>query len=165
MNVMNGFSALTIIGLTLCVPHAYAQTGSPPISPSVSGVIDGARPGHVPGEGESLPLSNNASNIAPSSTHSDIAPTLPKSGLGADNSPRAYLQEARDNLVATGRTGQAQQALEMAETRMLTRVVPPSQNIGESSAPGIGLISGARQALGRGDIADAIRLIDLALLN
>ncbi len=157
--IMNGFIAFSLIGFTLGVPHSYAQT-----LPQAT-TIDGARPGHTPGQGQSLPLSNKASNIAPASTNSDIAPTLPSSSLGDNDTPTAYLLEARADLVATGRTGQAQQALEMAQSRMLNRVIPPNGSIAPSNAPRVGLITDAREALGRGDTANAIRLIDEALAN
>ena len=94
-----------------------------------------------------------------------IAPTLPDASIGTEGTPRAYLQEARRDLVATGRTGQAQQALEMAETRTLDRVIPPGQSSGPSQSEMIGRISAARTALANNDIPQAISLIDQALQN
>ena len=121
-----------------------------------------ARPGHVPGVGQSLPMSDKASNITASDTSSTIAPTLPAALNGADSTPRAFLQEARDDLTA-GRTGQAQEALEMAETRTLDRVIPPGESSGPSQSQMVGLISAARVSLGNGDIPKTIDLIDQAL--
>ena len=134
--------------LALTAISALAQ--SPALDSST-----GARPGHEIGVGDSLPRSNNASNIGPANTRSVIAPTLPSSDLGENAGPRDYLTDARKSLVA-GRTGQAQQSLEMAETRALDRPNgPPSELITR--------IRNARQALGAGDRAGAIALIDLAL--
>ncbi len=121
--------------LALGAAQAVAQTLPPP-----------ARPGHVPGVGESLPKSNKASNINGSDTPSGVAPTLPAS-----------------DLVATGRTGQAQQALEMAETRALDRSVVATEAGTPNASTLVQRIHDARMALGHADTASAIRLIDLAL--
>src|SRR5579862_2271701 len=83
----------------------------------------GARPGNDIGTGESLRLSNRAGNIGPQDTRSEIAPNLPSPSVGQDSPPAAYLRAARTALLQ-GRTGEAQQALEMAETRALDRSVP-----------------------------------------
>src|SRR5579862_2776832 len=96
-----------LLGMT--VVSALAQ--APPIVATTAG----ARPGHVPGIGESLPQSDKASNIGPGDTRSSIAPTLPAPAVGENATPSDYLRDARASLVA-GRTGQAQQSLEMAET-------------------------------------------------
>ncbi len=132
--------------LALTTLSALAQ--SPSVDPTT-----GARPGHEIGVGDSLPRSNNASNISSSDTRSTIAPTLPPSSLGENARAMEYLTEARASLVA-GRTGQAQQALEMAETRALER--PDGARLAAQ-------IRDARQALGAGNRANAIELIDRAL--
>ena len=124
----------------------------------------GARPGHEPGIGDSLPLSNNASNIGPADTRSNIAPTLPPSSAGENATARDYLAAARAALV-TGRTGQAQQSLEMAETRALDRSVVADQVSVPSDSGFIARIGDARRALGNGDRTQAIAMIDLALSN
>ena len=143
MRIIYGISAAL---LTLTAISALAQ--SPSMDPTT-----GARPGHEPGVGESLPRSNNSSNIGPSDTRSNIAPTLPPSELGDNATTVAYLREARASFVA-GRTGEAQQALEMAETRALER-----RDTGKLVAQ----IREARQALGAGNKSGAIALIDIAL--
>ncbi len=143
-------ASLALLGVTTSI--AVAQTAVPPV----------ARPGHEPGVGTSLPLSGNASNINGADTKQAIAPTLPDVGLGDDAKPSDYLRAARAALLAK-HTGQAQQALEMAETRALDRVVD-ADRIGEPNrGEAVREISDAREALGRGDQADAIRLIDVAL--
>jgi hypothetical protein len=69
------------------------------------------------------PTSNSASNINPGDTSSTIAPQLPTPASGEDNAPTEYLIAARQALAA-GRTGEAQEALERAETRLADRSTP-----------------------------------------
>jgi hypothetical protein len=131
-------------------------------APPVLDPATGARPGHVAGIGDSLPRSDKASNIVPADTRSNIAPTLPPSAIDANAGPYDYLRAARASLVA-GRTGQAQQSLEMAETRALDRSVPQHQANLPIDSRFVSQISDARRALGNGNSAHAIELIDLAL--
>ena len=65
--------------------------------------------------------------------------------------------------LAAGRTGQAQQSLEMAETRALDRSVAQGQTNTPSDSQLVSRIRDARGALGGGDRARAMQLIDLAL--
>ena len=146
-------AAAALAAMTL---GAAAQT-APGIDPAT-----GARPGHVPGVGTSLPLSNNASNITPGDARSPIAPTLPSPAVGDTGGPHIYLKAARDALTA-GKTGLAQESLEMAETRVLDRSVAPSAADVPAQGRLAGLIRDARMALGAGDRARAISLIDQAL--
>jgi hypothetical protein len=150
-------SAVALLGMTAM--SALAQTTPPGLNP-----VTGARPGHEPGVGTSLPLSNNASNTKPSNTQAINAPTLPRSGMGADATTHDYLTAARAALAA-GRTGQAQQSLEMAETRALDRSVPQSQGATPSDSPLVSQISDAIHAVGSGDKARAMQCIDLALAH
>ena len=126
--------------------------------------VTGARPGHEPGVGVSLPLSDRASNIGRADTRSTIAPTLPPPPIGENATAHDYLAAARVALLA-GQTGQAQQALEMAETRALDRPVAPDQVSVPADSRFIARIGEARRALGHGDAARAVALIDLALAN
>jgi len=121
--------------------------------------IPGVRPGHEPGVGPSFPLSPNASNIGPSDTRSNIAPTLPDPDVGEDASPRQLLMAAR-NALAAGRTGQAQEAMERAQTRLLDRSTPLFQTDRPSADPAVARISEALRALGAGDRAGALRVLD-----
>jgi hypothetical protein len=143
-----------LLGMTSLSALAQVPSGADPTT--------GARPGHEIGVGQSLPLSNNASNIVPSDTRSNIAPTLPASSASEGAQTRGYLRAARASLVA-GRTGQAQQSLEMAETRALDRSVVQGQTGAPSQSRLVSEIRDARHALGGGDRAHAIQLIDLAL--
>jgi hypothetical protein len=131
-------------------------------APSSVDTANGARPGHEVGIGDSLPRSDKASNIVPADTRSSIAPTLPQSGAGENAATFDYLRTARASLVA-GRTGQAQQSLEMAETRALDRSVPQGQTDTASNRRLVSRIRDARHALGGGNSSQAIELIDLAL--
>ena len=141
-----------LLGLTTM--SALAQ------SPSVTDT--GARPGHTPGIGDSLPKSDNASNILPSDTKSNLAPTLPPSAAGTAATPLDYLRAARAALVA-GHTGEAQQSLEMAETRLLDREVAPGATPTASDSHIVTQVRDARRTLGTGAIAETIAIIDIAL--
>jgi hypothetical protein len=130
--------------LSLAMGSALAQTtASPPV----------ARPGNPIGTGQSLPISNKAGNT-----------NLPAPPVSADAPPRAFLQAARTALTA-GRTGEAQDALEMAETRALDRSVAPSQAGTSSQQPLVKQISDALKTLLAGDNARTLQLIDAALSN
>lgn len=151
-----GAYAATVLLFGVVGYSALAQV--PAAAPSGNG----ARPGHAIGVGASLPRSSQASNIEPGDTRSAIAPTLPPADVGEDDGADSYLMAARAALVE-GRTGEAQQELEMAETRVLDRSVAVSQANTPSSSKLVALISAAREALGKGDSEGAIRMIDRAL--
>jgi hypothetical protein len=144
-------SFVFLLFLVAWVP-AWAQTTG-------SGNIPGVRPGHEPGVGQSFPLSPDASNIGPSDTRSNIAPTLPDPDVGEGASPRQLLMAAR-NALAAGRTGQAQEAMERAQTRLLDRSTPLFQTDRPSVDPAVARISEALRALGAGDRAGALRVLD-----
>lgn len=146
--------AVALLGLTAMPAMAQMPAGADPAT--------GARPGHQIGVGELLPLSNNASNIDAADTRSTIAPTLPAPAIGDNGASHDYLRSARASL-AGGRTGQAQQSLEMAETRALDRWVPAGQTTVTDDSQLVSRIRDARHALAGGDRARAIQLIDLAL--
>lgn len=135
----------------LLVTPAMAQT-------VLAQTESGARPGNVIGTGQSLPLSDKASNATPGDTASTIAPRLPTPSAGDDSSPRGFLQAA-DRAITLGRTGEAQEALERAESRLLDRVVAPSRAGTPSGQPEVAALGQARQALAAGDRAGAQRLI------
>ena len=142
-----------VIGL-LAGP-AFAQGDATPAqSPAV----------HPKGEyrgGVGSPSSTRASNITRSDTHSEIAPRLPTPET-ASSSPDALLKAAQQAL-SQGRTGAAQQALEMAETRVLTRTVVPNAANSPDSGSLVQHISAARQALGQRDIAKAKEEVNMAM--
>lgn len=157
---MRSLNLMLAAALGLTAVTALAQ--APPVLDPVSQAT-GARPGHVPGEGESLPKSDKASNILPGTTGSAIAPTLPAPGVADSGGPFDYLRAARASLAA-GRTGEAQQSLEMAETRSLDRAMAPGQTASASDSRFVSQIREARHALGSGGVKDAVAFIDLALV-
>ena len=155
---MRYFNIAAIALLSLSSLPSLAQ------SPAGMDPATGARPGHEPGVGISLPQSNKASNIGPADTQSMIAPTLPQAAVGDNADTIEFLRAARMALIA-GRTGQAQQSLEMAETRALDRAVPLGMTNTPSNSPFVARIRDARLALGNGDRNQAIQLIDSVLMN
>jgi len=137
----------------ICVLLATAAAAQP--------ASDGARPGNIIGTGMSLPRSDAASNIDPATTRSDLAPNLP-APAAADN-VQSLLIAARRALAA-GRTGEAQEALERAETRALDRSVVVGTQNEPAGGPVIAGISRARSALAAGNTAAALQAIDRTLL-
>ncbi len=135
---------------------ALAQ--SPPANPT------GARPGNVIGTGQSLPRSNQASNLPGSTAHSKIAPNLPSPPLPSNANPEDFLRAARTALAA-GKTGEAQQSLEMAKTRALSRPVPAGQTNVPSQDPLVASISDALRALGTHNRPATLQAIDAAIAS
>ena len=136
-------------------------SGVPAFAQAVPNTPNGARPGNIPGTDNSLPTSNNASNIDRADTKSPIAPRLPAPGLAEGSSPVAFLTAAKMAL-RHNRTGEAQESLERAETRMLDRSTrqgadPLSMN------PRVKQIRDARDALASGDRARAGQIIDMLI--
>ena len=130
----------------------------PAAAQTVADPVTGARPGNVIGTGQSLPLSDKASNATAGDTRSLIAPRLPTPEAGDDSSPRAFLESAQRALVL-GRTGEAQEALERAESRLLDRSVPPSRAGVPSAQPMVADVGEARRALAGGDRARSQQII------
>jgi len=145
-------AATALIALTTAA--ALAQPVPPGANPQT-----GARPGNVIGTGNSLPVSGRASNITPADTHSVIAPRLPTPPVGENAPPRQFLMIARQAL-QRGRTGEAQEAMERAESRLLDRVVDPARADQPATGPLITQIRNAREALGHNDVPSAIRILD-----
>jgi hypothetical protein len=151
-------AAAFLLGLT-----ATAAVAQLPAAPSAT------RSGQAVAAGASSPQSDKASNNGPAGTKPTIAPTPPSPilaspALGNDAMSRDYLRAARAALVA-GNTGEAQQSLEMAETRALGRPVVLGQANTPNASLYIARIADARSALGKGDSRYAISLIDVALLH
>ncbi len=128
-----------------CLPPAHAQTFA-----------------HEPGTGQSGPASANASNIDGRDTRSDIAPHLPEPAGGSNAGPRNYLREA-ERAIDMHKTGLAQQALEMAETRLLDRSTPADAAGEPNHTPMIQRVGEARRALAAGNLAAARGAINMAL--
>jgi hypothetical protein len=109
----------------------------------------------VPGQ---QPHSTRATNIGPSDTRSTVAPSLPVPAVAPDAGFDAYLRAA-SNALQRNQTGEAQEALERAETRLLDRSVLPSRAGQPAQDPRVAQLGEARQALAAGDTARAQQLI------
>jgi hypothetical protein len=138
------------------------QTLTPQRVPAGTNPVTGARPGNEVGTGMSLPTGNRASNIDQRDTHSSIAPNLPSPAL-SDNAGAADYLRAAQAALAGGRTGETQQALEMAQTRLLDRSVAYGQTGSPSDNPAVGQISQALRALAAHDGAQSMSAIQAAL--
>ncbi len=148
---------------TVAPPIVAPPVLAPPTTMPMQG-INGARPGREPGVGESLPRSDRASNIGPETTRPGVAPSLPRPDVGLGAEPEAYLRAARDALSA-GKTGLAQEALEMAETQMLHRSMMPGLPPQPADQPMVATIRDARMALGRGNTAAALSILQALPAN
>ncbi|HEX3348157.1 MAG TPA: hypothetical protein VHS58_08665 [Acetobacteraceae bacterium] len=150
-------ASAALASVALAAP-AIAQTAG--LNPNT-----GARPGNVPGTHNSLPRGEQASNIEQSDTRSVVAPTLPVPQVANTSSPRDYVQAA-DRALARGHTGEAQEALERAETRLLDLRANPAPANGQDTAvnsPIIDQINQALQALGRHDVRGARQIVSNVL--
>jgi hypothetical protein len=150
----------TILASLIGAP-VFAQTAVPLTQQGVppgANPETGARPGNDIGTGMSTPMGTHASNIDQADTRSPIAPNLPSPAVGPNASPADYLRAAQASLLA-GRTGEAQQSLEMAQTRLLDRSVAQDQTNNPSDNPAVSQISQALRALAAGDRAQAMQLI------
>ncbi len=159
-----GAAALPMVARAQPAPPPTMAPSMAPASPNVPPGVVYKRPDNVIGTGQSLPLSNNSSNITSSDTHSVIAPRLPAPAIDENSPPAAFLQAARAALAA-GHTGEGQESLERAESRALDRSVRPSTANQPSQQSLVQQIADARGALSTGDRARAIQLIDVALRN
>lgn len=117
---------------------------------------------HQPGTGESGPASSQASNIDSADTHSAIAPHLPKPMVGENAGPDGYLRAA-DRALAAHKTGAAQQALEMAETRLLDRSTEAGSASQPDQNPRIAAVTAARKSLAAKDWQGARKSIQEAM--
>lgn len=151
LQAMKGFSTmrhapvplllLGLAGLGLsCTPVAHAQQGT---------------------RGQ-VPMGNPASNIEPSDTRSVVAPALPVPPVSSGSPPREFLRAARE-AVLRGRSGEAQEALERAETRVLDRAVIASMGTAPDTDRIVLDIAVARRALASHQPPVALRAIDDAL--
>ena len=156
---------LSLLAAASLAAPAFAQQAAPVPPgwvPLGANPATGARPGNEIGTGMSLPTSDQAGNITPQDTASPIAARLPDPPVDDNAAIHEYLLAAR-NALATGRSGEAQEALERAETRALDRSVPLFQTSTPSSDPMVGRITRVLQTLGNGDRLEAMRLLEQAI--
>lgn len=95
---------------------------------------------------------------------SKVLTPLPFPDLPESSRPSDYLRAAQGALAA-GRVGEAESALEMAQTRMLDRSVPLGQTNNPSDNPTIEQIAQARQALAARDRAASLQAIQAAIAS
>lgn len=144
---------MSIAALGLAALPAVAQTPRrPPMANDAPGDYRG---------GAGSPSSTAASNIGPNSTRSEIAPRLPSPDANA-NSPEALMRSALRSL-DQNKTGAAQQALEMAETRVLSRTTDPSMSGTPDQSMMVKHLGDARRALGARDVNGAKEALRMAL--
>ncbi len=125
--------ALPLLGLAFLTAPAWAQSGGSSLMQDAGSLMGGGGAGGLMGK---LPV-----------------PQV------SDDSALSYLKAARSAL-AGGKTGLAQEALERAESRLLTRDVAPSQAGSAISDPSISEISKALQALASGQTSTALQVVD-----
>jgi len=138
---------------------ALALTAGPALAQSQT-----IRPGHVPGVGDSQPASSQASNIDSADARSTIAPRLPEPAGGPSAGPDHYIRDAQRAL-AHHQTGMAQQAIEMAETRLLDRSVLATAVNTPADNPAITALEAARHDLAKHDWTGANRHLSEAIIQ
>jgi hypothetical protein len=107
-------------------------------------------------------LSGSAHAQPAASGGSIVLSPLPAPNVSENARPSDALRAAQGALAA-GRIGEAQEALEMAQTRLLDRSVELGQTNNPSDNPTVGQITQARQALAARDRAGCMRLIQSAI--
>ena len=105
----------------------------------------------------------------------DPAPVAPTATLAAagptdaappdENAPPQAFIQAALRALAAGRIAEAQNAIEQAESRALTRSVVPSQAAQPSQQPLVQQLGQARLALGAGDKLRAVSILEAAAKN
>jgi len=152
--------AFTALAAIVAAP-AFAQTsyysGSAP-PPRIVRTSPGKVVTGPPGLPSVEPLSRSATNIDSSDVRNIVSPALPQPQVGPNAGPSAYLQAAQSALAAN-ETGQAQEALEDAETALLDRSVPQGAVNDPDQSPAVHNVNAALHALGAHDNATAMNLI------
>jgi len=162
LRVRNLTLAVLLFGIAPPVFAQPAATVPPGWVPPGANPTTGARPGNEIGTGMSLPTSDQSGNITPADTASPIAARLPEPPVADNAAIHDYLLAAR-NALAAGRTGEAQEALERAESRALDRSVPLLQTGTPSTDPTVHRIAQVLNTLGNGDRLEAMRLLEQAI--
>lgn len=98
--------------------------------------------------------------LAPSASAADQVPLapLPVPAVAEEAAPSAFVTAAR-TAIAAGRLGEAMEAIERAESRVLIRSVRPSRAGVPSDQALVRLLAEARGALGQGDRAGALAML------
>ncbi len=149
---------------SLFIVSALAFSAQMSLAHAQTSTSDGARPGNDIGTHSSMPLSNNVSNVTPGDTESTIAPTSPEPVVPPDATVQQLLLVG-SQYIASGKTGTADEALEQAETKILTRAVPQMAAGVPSQDPVVAQIETARGVLGSGNNAGAVQLLNQILAS
>ncbi len=94
---------------------------------------------------------------APAADQVPLVP-LPVPAVADEAAPSAFVTAAR-TAIAVGRLGEALEAIERAESRVLVRSVRPSRAGVPSDQAVVRLLAEARGALGRGERAEALAML------
>ena len=94
---------------------------------------------------------------APAADQVPLVP-LPVPAVADEAAPSAFVTAAR-TAIAVGRLGEALEASERAESRVLVRSVRPSRAGVPSDQAVVRLLAEARGALGRGERAEALAML------
>ena len=94
---------------------------------------------------------------APPADQVPLAP-LPVPAVAEEAAPSAFVTAAR-TAIAVGRLGEAMEAIERAESRVLIRSVRPSRAAVPSDQAVVRMLADARLALGQGDRAGALAML------
>jgi WXXGXW repeat (2 copies) len=116
------------------------------------------------GVAQAQPVTRPASNITPPDTRLVMAPAAPVLPVPSDDPPSAFLSlSTARRAAAVGRTGEAREALERAETRLLDRDLPTAAASVPDNQQAVLAISAARRALAVHERQAAITAIDDAI--
>lgn len=155
-----GFSTLSAYAQMSANPPVY-DPQNPGAGRAPADQYTGVPPTSAYQGGAGSPRSNAASNITGADTRSLIAPRLPDPDA-TGNTPQDYLAAARRAL-QRNQTGAAQEALERAETRILTRSTDPSMANTPDDSRIARAVAEARRALSNRNAAAAQAAIDAVL--
>jgi hypothetical protein len=114
------------------------------------------------GAAQAQPATRPPSNVTPYDMRSAIAAALPVQPVPSATPPSVFLSAAR-RAVAVGSAGEAQKALERAETRLLDRDLPSAAASAPDNQQAVLAIGTARHALAAHDRQAAITAIDDAI--
>jgi hypothetical protein len=141
--------AQTALAQTALAQTALAQTAPAQTAPALPG---------------KQPTSTVPTNTGAGDTRTLWSPQLPPPPIDDNASPAAFVKAA-EAAIAAGRLGEAQEAIERAESRALDRSVRPSRAGEPSHQPLVQQLAQARRALGAGDAAGAMASLTAALAN
>jgi hypothetical protein len=136
-------------------PATMSTTGAPVASAPISLAPPRPELGVVP---PGVGADKQGAKIAPAALASN---KLPEPPLSPEASPVDFLRAARGALAA-GRAGEARSALEMAQTRLLDRVVDAGKEQEPSHDAAVKQITGAINALAANDRMTCLRYIEFA---